>query len=220
METFVFNHQLFVVDRALDLKQIQPNKRICFEFFLPIVVILLIANFSTDAQSRRASRKFQYETIGLEDVIRRYMVKDGREVYPLEGMYSVTCTVVKRYKSWPWKVDKEKIVLMKENYARVAILKDWPDATREFIEMSLTQKDVPKLPIVGEFNQWKEGEGYIYKHTEPKGGMMSFTFLLDKDGDVLEGVRSEVSGSKTIIYTLTYVKIFPKSPVDTFVNNN
>jgi hypothetical protein len=147
------------------------------------------------------------------------MVKDGREVYPLEGIYSVTCTVAKRYKSWPWKVQKEKIVLVKENYAKVAILKDWPGANREFVELSLIQKDVPKYPIVGEFNQWKEGEGYVYKHTEPKGQLMSYTFLLDKDGDVIEGVRSEIRRSKTIVFTLTYVKTFPKNVLDTFVNN-
>ena len=188
--------------------------------FLLGLFVLLAVDFSALAQSRRAARKFQYDMIGLEDVIRRYIVKDPNEVHALEGMYSVTCTVVKRYKSWPWKVDKEKIVLLKENYAKVAILKDWPDASREFIEISLNQKDVPKLPIVGEFNQWKEGEGFVYKHTEPKGGLMSFTFLLDKDGDVLEGVRSEIMRSKTIICTLTYVKTFPKSSVDTFVNNN
>jgi hypothetical protein len=185
-------------------------------------MVLLVVSFSTigysQAQHGRASKKFHYEMIGLEDVIRRYMVKDGHDVYPLEGIYSVTCTVKKQYKSWPWGVQKEKIVLIKENYAKVAILKDWPDASREFIEMSLNQKDVPKYPIVGEFNQWKEGEGYVYKHTEPKGELMSFTFLLDKDGDVFEGVRSEIRRSKTIVYTLTYVKTFPKNVLDTFVN--
>lgn len=220
MEPLKLNLPSFVVNRSPIVNYNLSKRKIYMKVFLLIFFALCATDFSTYAQSRKASRKFQYDMIGLEDVIRRYIVKDAVTVYPLEGMYSVTCTVVKRYKSWPWKVDKEKIVLLKENYAKVAILKDWPDSSHEFIEISLNQNNVPKLPIVGEFNQWKEGEGYIYKHTEPKGGLMSFTFLFDKDGNVLEGVRSEILGSKTIIYTLTYVKIFPKSSVDTFVNND
>ena len=204
------------VDRVFNTSSILLAKRKCL--FL-IVIILSIVGFSVSAQNRRASKKFHYEMIGLEDVIRRYMVKDRREVYALEGIYSVTCTVTKRYTSWPSKVQKEKIVLVKENYAKVAVLKDWPGVGREFIEMSLNQKDAPKYPIIGEYNQWKEGEGYIYRHTEPKGEIVSFTFLLDKQGDVIEGVRSEVRRSKTVIYTLTYVKTFPKNTMDTFVNN-
>lgn len=50
----------------------------------------------------------------------------------------------------------------------------------------------------------------IYKHFEPKGKSITYTFSFDKDKDLLEGVRTEVNGRAEFTYTLTYLKLDPR----------
>jgi|GEM_PF-3839690 len=56
--------------------------------------------------------------------------------------------------------------------------------------------------------QWK----YFIVQAFPgnKNKKTSYTFTTDKTADILEGVRVENEGNTTIIYKLTYVKLFPK----------
>ncbi len=98
----------------------------------------------------------------------------------------------------------------KDNYARVAVIKDVPGSGKDYIEISLDEKFTIKYPIVGEFNSLSEGEGFIYRHIEPDGKTVSFTFT-NEQNDILDGVLAGMKGRKTITYKMTYLKVFPKS---------
>jgi hypothetical protein len=103
----------------------------------------------------------------------------------------------------------ERIIQRKDNYARVAIIKDRANSSRDYIEVSLSYREADKYPIMGEFNGLSEGRGLIYNHFEPDGKTMSFS--MKNELDVMDGEYSIMEGSKTITYKLSYLRIYPKS---------
>jgi hypothetical protein len=105
--------------------------------------------------------------------------------------------------------EKSKVVERKDNYARVAILKDYPGTKRDFIEVSLSYRDAKKYPIVGELSGLSEGKGLIYNHIEPDASNISFS-MINESSELLEGEYSKIEKRKTITYKLSYLKIFPK----------
>lgn len=153
-------------------------------------------------------KKHQYEEVDFEDMMRRYLNKESSHM--LEGIYSVSCVITKRSRPFLSRNEKEKVVARKDNYARVAILKDWPGAKRDFIEVTLSYRDAKKYPIIGDFNTLSEGKGYIYNHMEPDGKIISYS-MINESSELLEGVYAEMHKRKTITYKLSYLKIFPKS---------
>jgi hypothetical protein len=147
----------------------------------------------------------------MEEMIRRYIAKTHTES-SIEGIYTVSCVITKKGKALLSQVEKEKTVIRKDNYARVAIVKDWPESNTEYVEISLHQKGAAKHPIVAELTGLSEGGGFIYKHFEPKGKVLSFTFLYDQSKpDILEGVYTLNEKGSEVIYKLTYVKVYPKN---------
>ena len=78
----------------------------------------------------------------------RYFGKEAGSINKLEGIYSVSCVITKSSKAFLSGRKKMKIVERKDNYARVAILKDWPGTKRDFIEVSLSYHVTNKYPIV------------------------------------------------------------------------
>lgn len=152
-----------------------------------------------------------FEQIDFEGILRRYLGKDYRPGAPIEGIYEVSCTITRKGKSLFSKVESERVVGRYENFAKIAIVKDWPGSKREYLEISLKGKGSAHYPIIGEFQSFSEGGGYIYKHyVPPNKNPLSFTFTLDLEPEILEGTRAEVKGSKTFIYKLTYLKVYPK----------
>ncbi len=126
---------------------------------------------------------------------------------PIEGIYSVSGEVIKKSKGLLAASPKEKTKDRRENYAKVAILHDPGSTSREYIEISL-DKEVPySYSIVGEFNSSESGSLLFYKHMEGKGKSTSFTFTVEKNSDILEGIRVDSEGSTTVTYKLTYVKL-------------
>ena len=101
-------------------------------------------------------------------------------------------------------------------YANIAIIRDWSDSENEFIVLSLKQTDAEQYPIVAELTTLSEGRGFLCKHFEPDGKVLTFTFTYNGDSDLLEGVYTKHEGSKTVTYTISYLKTFPKNEV---VNN-
>ncbi len=150
----------------------------------------------------------KYEEVDFEDLIRRYMGKEKSD--PLEGIYSVSCVITKTSKRFLSKRDKVRVVARKDNYARVAILRDWPGSTRDFIEVTLSYRDAKKYPIVGELQELSGGRGFIYRHIEPDGSDLDFS-MLPASLELLEGEFSEMKRRKTITYKLSYLKLFPKA---------
>lgn len=152
-----------------------------------------------------------YQEVDLEGMIRRYIAKTHEET-SIEGIYTVSCVITKKGKTLLSPVEKERTIVRKDNYARVAILKDWPGSNTEYVEISLHEKGAPKYPIVAELSGLSEGGGFIYKHFEPKGKILSFTFLYDQSKpDILEGVYTLNERNNEVTYKLTYVKVYPKN---------
>jgi hypothetical protein len=180
---------------------------------LCLLVVSLTA-FSQTEQDRRL-KKMNYEEVDFEDLIHRYVGKESS--HSLEGIYSVSCVITKRNKKFLSKAERIRIVGRKDNYARVAILKDWPGSKRDFIEVSLSYRDAKKYPIVGELDFLSEGEGLIYKHLEPDGKTITFS-MLSESIELIEAEYSDMQKRKTITYRLSYLKIYPKT--NTTVSND
>ena len=178
--------------------------------YTTLLVLLLGISAETVAQShsRSRSKKANYEEVNLEDMIRRYYEKEIGPFNALEGIYSVSCLITKTNKGFLSGRERERAVEKKDNYARVAILKDRPQSKRDFIEISLSYHEANKYPIMGELNLLSEGRGYIYRHLEPDGSIVSFS--MKDETDLIEGEYSVIKGRKKIRYKLSYLKIYPK----------
>ena len=172
------------------------------------MLLALAAHFSF-SQSKRIFKKSHYQEVDFEDLMHRYLGKDAGAYNKLEGIYSVSCVITKSNKAFLSGRQKVKVVERKDNYARVAILKDWPDTNRDFIEVSLSYHVTNTYPIVGEMSTLAEGEAFIYKHIEPDRSMYDFSMATGST-DLIEGERSEMRGRKIISYKLSYMKIYPK----------
>jgi hypothetical protein len=182
-----------------------------------VVLIFLVAATSCiyipkPVTPASAVKRSVYKQVDLEEMIRRYIAKTHQESSSIEGIYTVSGVVTKKGKTLLSPSGKERTVLRKDNYARVAILKDWPSSNTEYVEISLNEKNAPRYPIVAELNSLSEGGGFMYKHIEPKGEVMTFTFLYDQNrSDILEGVYTKTKNNVEVTYKLTYVKVYPKN---------
>lgn len=163
-----------------------------------------------DTFAQQKSRKSGYEEIDIEDLMHRYFGKDADSFTKIEGIYSVSCLITKTSKAFITGQIKENVVERKDNYARVALIKDWPGTTRDFIEVSLSYHVANKYPIVGELTSLSSGgQTYIYKHYGPDGSAQNFS-MVSALPDMIEGQYTEVRGRATLTYTLSYMKIYPK----------
>lgn len=174
-----------------------------------IRTVLLLAILSLPigyalAQSDRG-KKTIYEEVDLENIMKRYFGKSFG--YSIEGIYSVSCVITKRNKKFLSKAERIRVVARQDNYAKVAIMKDWPSSHRDFIEVSLSYKKANHFPIMGELDIAADGAGYIYKHIEPDGERLGFS-MIESDG-LLEAEYSIIEKRKTITYRLSYLKIYP-----------
>lgn len=145
--------------------------------------------------------------MNFQELIHRYMEKASAN--SIEGVYTVSGVVIKKGKSLTGAL-KEKTTDRKENYARVAILRE-KDGGKDYIELSLNKADQSSYSIIGDFKQAASGNLFVYTHYEPKGNNTSFTFTRDESGDLLEGVMVENQGSTQVTYKLTYVKLKPNA---------
>lgn len=150
-------------------------------------------------------KKTIYEEVDLENVMKRYFGKEFG--YSIEGIYSVSCVITKRNKKFLSKRERIRVVGREDNYAKVAIMKDWPSSNRDFIEVSLSYKKANHFPIMGELHTMADGSAYIYTHIEPDGERLAFS-MLEGDG-LVEAEYSRIEKRKTITYRLSYLKIYP-----------
>lgn len=155
-----------------------------------------------------------FEQIDLKDMVDRYINKNTSSVGTIEGIYSVTGVVTKKIRN------KEKITDRKENYSKVAVMRDTRDPDREFVEVVIDKDNQMSFSIVGEFTSLTESNLLIYKHLESRGRTSTYTFTYDKAKDVLEGVRTENTNNSTITYKLTYLKLSPKAMSATMTNGH
>lgn len=169
-------------------------------------LLLVFSCEVTWAQTGKRSNRTIYEEVDLENVMKRYFGKSFG--YSIEGIYSVSCVITTRKKKLLSNGERVRVVAREDNYAKVAIMKDWPSSNRDFIEISLSYKKTPNtFPIMGEIDTMADRAGYIYTHIEPNGERMKFS-MLETDG-LLEAEYSRIEKRKTVTYRLTYLKIFP-----------
>lgn len=171
----------------------------------------VVISSPTSSSRTSKSKPSVYQEVDLEEMIKRYIAKTYKET-SIEGVYAVSCVITKKGKTLLSPVEKERTIIRKDNYARVAIVKDWPGSNTEYVEISLHVKGAARHPIVAELSILSEGGGFIYKHFEPKGKVLSFTFLYDQaKPDILEGVYTLNEKGNEVTYKLTYVKVYPKN---------
>lgn len=175
-------------------------------FALMLALVLSLLCEVTWAQTGKRSKKTLYEEVDLENVMKRYFGKSFG--YSIEGIYSVSCVITTRKKKLLSNGERIRVVAREDNYAKVAIMKDWPSSNRDFIEISLSYNKTPNtFPIMGELDTMADRAGYIYTHIEPNGERMKFS-MLETDG-LLEAEYSRIEKRKTVTYRLTYLKVFP-----------
>ena len=174
-----------------------------------LCLFCIVFSSASSQEKEKVKIKGVYEEVDFEDLIRRYFGKDRSD--PMEGIYSVSCVITRRNKRFLSKKERIRVVERKDNYARVAVLKDWPGSKRDYIEVSLSYRDAKKYPIVGEFQEVGGGRSFIYRHLEPDGSSFDFS-MISESLELLEAEFSEMHRRKTITYKLSYLKIYPKSP--------
>lgn len=178
-----------------------------------VLALVLTAHVTTAQISIGQKKKTSYEEVDFENIIKRYFGKSS--TYPIEGIYSVSCVITKRNKRLLSTTERIRVVARQENYAKVAIMKDWPTSHRDFIEVSLSYRNANTFPIMGELDVMANGAGYVYTHIEPNGERYTFS-MLESEG-MLEAEYSVVEKRSTVTYRLTYLKIYPTDKEDATV---
>lgn len=186
-----------------------------------LICVLIVSSMSScsydrimaNAQSRRIKAS-PLEQVNLEEMVERYMEKDQTSIGTIEGIYSVSSVVTKKGKAVFSAREKERITDRRENYSKVAIIRDNSEAGREYIEIVIDKGYrgfTASYPVYGEFSAMAESNLLLYKHFDSRARSTSYTFTYDKSKDILEGVRTDNAGNnRTITYKLTYIKLSPK----------
>ncbi len=178
-----------------------------------VITLLLFQSCSIENlyQSRQSRKSYGFEQVDFDDIVKLYMAKSSPDDGTIEGIYSVSSLIVKKGKRFFSSTEKEKVMDRRENYSKVAIFKDREKSDRDFFEVPINKSRQVSYSLRGEFSKASEGNILIYKHFEPRSKVLTYTFTYDREKDILEGIRTENNGSSTITYTLTYIKLFPKS---------
>jgi hypothetical protein len=114
--------------------------------------------------------------------------------------------------------NKERVIVRQENYQEVAIIRDFNNPNREYIEVPLDKKYLPSYSIRGEFSRVVDANLLIYKHFESRSKSESYTFTFDRSKDMLEGIRVDNNKNAEYTYKLTYVRL--SSGLKRSVNSN
>ncbi len=160
-------------------------------------------------QMKQNRKVYPFEQVDFHELVQRYMNKEVSSGKSIEGIYSVSVVVIKKSKHLLSSLERERIMIRKENYSKVAILRDQTSSSREYLEISLDKNRLPSYSVRGEFTGMTEANILVYTHFEPRGQILTYTFTYDQSKDILEGVRKEMNGQAEITYKLTYIKLNP-----------
>jgi hypothetical protein len=161
-------------------------------------------------QMKQNRKVYPFEQVDFHELVQRYMNKEASSEKSIEGIYSVSVVVTKKSKQLLSSFERERIMIRKENYSKVAILRDQSSLSREYMEISLDKNRLPSYSVRGEFTGMNEANILVYTHFEPRGEILTYTFTYDQSKDILEGVRKEMNGQSEITYKLTYIKLNPE----------
>ncbi len=167
---------------------------------LSFVLVLMLAHDVTSQSNK--PRRFKYEEIGFEDMIHRYLHRDGQKASTIEGIYSVSCIITKSKRHWLTGKDVLKVMERRDNYARVAIMKETFSPKRDYIEVSLSGKDASRYFVVGELTEL----------------ILSFSLLLTTP-DLVEAQYTYSKRKHMVTTRLSYFKLYPKVEKEEFVSS-
>jgi len=194
---------------TFDMERIKSSSK----FFVSLLVVTLIltsCSFDKLYQSKQRAKIHAYEQIDFQNLMKRYMAKEGAVEDDVEGIYSVSLVVTKRSKGFLSNVEKEKVTLRNENYQQVAIIRDTFNPNREYLEIELDPRYSISYSVRGEFNRLSDSNIMMYNHFDSRKDNTTYTFTYDQDRDMLEGVRKVNKGQAEYMYKLTYMKLHPK----------
>jgi hypothetical protein len=181
-------------------------------FVLLTLIISSSCSFETLYKMRQRQKIHVLEQVDLQKMITLYMNKNETSIGAVEGVYSVSGLVTRTGRGLlGGNEEKDKVLDRKENYAKVAIIRDLNNASREYFELMLDKEMALSFSVIGEFSGMSDGNILVYKHFENKGKRYeTYTFTYDSDKGILEGIRTENTANATVTYKLTYLKILPK----------
>jgi hypothetical protein len=177
---------------------------------MSILVSSCIYSTAQLPQVMKKQKDAAYDHITFVDLMKKYMSKDVSSHDNIEGIYSVSASALKKSKGIFSSEEREKTIDQKDNYAMVAIIKDNSKTGREYIEVPIDRDRMFSYPIRGELTSASDGNILVLKHFEPKGKVLTYTLAYDNDKNIIEGIRTETSGSTTRTYKIVYLKMFPK----------
>jgi hypothetical protein len=181
------------------------------KFMFYAALLLLVSSCSMEKlyQMKQNHKVHPFEQVDFHELMQRYMNKEASNGKTIEGIYSVSVVVSKKGKGLLNSSERERIMVRKENYSKVAILRDRSSSSREYLEISLDKDRLPSYSVRGEFTGMTEANILVYTHFEPRGQILTYTFTYDQSKDILEGIRTEMNGQAEITYKLTYIKLNP-----------
>ncbi len=177
-------------------------------FFLSFI-LLSSCSMNRLVQMSQVHKTAPFEQVDFHELIQRYMSKEATNGESIEGVYSVSAIVIKKGKKLLSSEDRERVLVRKENYSKVAILKERAGSDREYIQISLDKEKQPSYSIRGEFTGMTEANILVYTHFESRDERITYTFTYDRTRELLEGIRTEMKGQSEITYKLTYIKLSP-----------
>ena len=188
-------------------------KILCFSLRAAACCLLFFGSYGVMAQFPQIEKKKSdspYEQITFVDLLKMYMDKDVSGQNSIEGIYSVSASAQKKSKPLFSSTEREKTIDQRDNYAMVAIIRDNSKSSREYIEVPIDRDNQFSYPIRGEINAASGGNILVLKHFEPKGKILTYTLAYDYDKNIIEGIRTESSGSVTRTFKIVYLKMYPK----------
>lgn len=175
-------------------------------FFLSFI-LLSSCSMNRLVQMSQVHKTAPFEQVDFHELIQRYMSKEATNGESIEGVYSVSAIVIKKGKKLLSSEDRERVLVRKENYSKVAILKERAGSGREYIQISLDKEKQPSYSIRGEFTGMTEANILVYTHFESRDERITYTFTYDRTRELLEGIRTEMKGQSEITYKLTYIRL-------------
>ena len=180
-------------------------------YFRNVMIAAMLSVSCTSCVSKLMQMKQKaspYEQINFIELTRKYVEKQSAK--DIEGIYTVSASALKRSKPLFSSAEREKTLDQKDNYAMVAIISDHSKNNREYIEIPIDKDNMYSYSVRGEFTTLAEGNVLMLRHFEPKGKVLNYSLVYDKEKNMLEGVRTESTGNATYTYKITFLKIYPK----------
>ena len=183
-----------------------------FDVTLKVAILLVVCELCSIEKLNAQQTKPPYEQITFVELVRKYVEKDASRKDSIEGIYSVSASATKESKRLFSSARKEKTLDQKDNYAVVAIISDGSKNSRDYIEVPIDKDNLISYPIRGELTTSTDGNVLMFKHFEPKGKILSYSLVYDRQKNMIEGIRTETSsGGAIYTYKITFQKVLPKA---------